>query len=176
MQVAYFLNGPIFDLLFYCHINSYWKKVTSYEKFSNNLTPELQIVRKFQYFKAINWSMKMLKNGWIKKKFKKIMKLFTRSKQWKCKLRASLQPTPYQIKSSYVFGTKVFSRWYTEIYKHLLSRCFNNAVLGIKKWYSANVFSNAKQKHVCWKFCKVRKFFCCVAGAYYFQCQVSWGS
>ena len=76
MQVAYFLNGPIFDLLFYCHINSYWEKVTSYEKFNNNLTPELQIFRKFQYFNAINWSIKMLKNGWISKKFKKIVKHF----------------------------------------------------------------------------------------------------
>ena len=37
-------------------------------------------------------------------------------------------------------------------------------------------FSDTKQKHVCWKFCKVRKVFGCVVGAFYFQCQVSWGS
>ena len=28
---------------------------------------------------------------------------------------------------------------------------------GVKKWCSANVISYAKQKHVCWKICKIRK-------------------
>ena len=36
-----------------------------------------------------------------------------------------------------------------------------------------NAFSDTKQKHVCCKICKVRKVFGCVAGTYYFQCQVS---
>ena len=40
MQVTYFLNGPMVDLLFYCHIILYWEQVTSYEKFSHNLTFE----------------------------------------------------------------------------------------------------------------------------------------
>ena len=40
--------------------------------------------------------------------------------------------------------------------------------LAIKKWCSANIFSDTKQKHVWWKICKVRKVFGCVAGAYYF--------
>ena len=40
------------------------------------------------------------------------------------------QPTPHQIKSYYVSGTKILLRRYTEIYRHLLSRCFKNAVLG----------------------------------------------
>ena len=35
------------------------------------------------------------------------------------------------------------------------------------------VFSDTKHKHVCWKIFKVGKVFECVAGAYYFQCQVS---
>ena len=34
-----------------------------------------------------------------------------------------------------------------EIYRHFLS----NISLSVKKWCSANVFSNIKQKHVCWK-------------------------
>ena len=45
-QVTYFLNGPIFNLLFFCHIVLYWEKVTSYEKFSHNLTLEVQILWK----------------------------------------------------------------------------------------------------------------------------------
>ena len=45
--------------------------------------------------------------------------------------------------------------------------------LGFKKWCSTNVFSDTKQKYVCLKICKVRKVYGCVAGAYYFQCQVS---
>ena len=35
--------------------------------------------------------------------------------------------------------------------------------LGIKKWCSANIFPDTKQKHVCWKICIVRKIFCCVS-------------
>ena len=85
------------------------------------------------------------------------------------------QLTPHQIKSYYVFGKKNYGdiQKYTEI-------CFQSAskmqFFGVKKWCSPNVFSNNKQKHVCWKICKVRKVFGCVAEAYYFQCQVSWGS
>ena len=33
----------------------------------------------------------------------------------------------------------------------------------------ANVLADNLQKRVCWKICKVRKLFGCVAGAYYFQ-------
>ena len=44
MQMTYFWNGPMFNLLFYCHIVLYWENVTSYEKFSNRLTAEVQIV------------------------------------------------------------------------------------------------------------------------------------
>ena len=50
MQLAYFLNGPMFNLLFYCHIILYWEKVTSFEKFSQNLTLEVQIVWKISVF------------------------------------------------------------------------------------------------------------------------------
>ena len=38
-------------------------------------------------------------------------------------------PTLPQIKSSCISGTKVFFRRYAEIYRHLLSKCFQNAVL-----------------------------------------------
>ena len=46
------------------------------------------------------------------------------------KLFSVPQPTPHQIKSYYVFGTKIFLRRYTEIYRRLLSKYFKNAVLG----------------------------------------------
>ena len=72
---------------------------------------------------------------------------------------------------------KNFLRWYAEIYRHLLSKSFKNMqFLGMKNWCSANIFSDIKQKNVGWKICKVRKVFGCVARAYYFQYQVSWGS
>ena len=57
--------------------------------------------------------------------------------------------------------------------------CFQSASLiqfwGVRKWCSANVFSNTKQNHVCWKICKFRQVFGCVARAKC-QCQASWGS
>ena len=34
----------------------------------------------------------------------------------------------------------LFLRRYTEINGHLLSKCIKNVVLGVKKWWSANVF------------------------------------
>ena len=50
MQVAYLLNGPTFNLLFCCNIVLYLEKVTSYEKFSENLTPEVEVVWKVLAF------------------------------------------------------------------------------------------------------------------------------
>ena len=50
MQVACFLNDPMLNLLFCCNIILYLEKVNSYEKFSKNLTPEVQIVWKILAF------------------------------------------------------------------------------------------------------------------------------
>ena len=47
-QVTYFLNGLMFNLLFYCHIILYWEKVTFYEKCCHN-------------------PIEILKNSWIPK-------------------------------------------------------------------------------------------------------------
>ena len=63
MQVTYFLNGPAFFLLFYCHITLYWEKVTSYENH------KLKLYGKFQRFNAIDGSMEMLKIDWTYKNF-----------------------------------------------------------------------------------------------------------
>ena len=35
IQVAYFMNLPILNLLFYCHIILFLEKLTFYEKFSH---------------------------------------------------------------------------------------------------------------------------------------------
>ena len=71
------------------------------------------------------------------------------------------------LEQKFSYGDK---KKYTDI-------CFQSATrmhfFGVKKWCSPNVFSHTKQKHVSWKICKVRKVSDCVAGAYYFQCQVS---
>ena len=79
----------------------------------------------------------MLKN---KNEFPKISikmkncKAFYRSKQQAAlKKLFSLSPSPplsHQIKCYCVFGTKIFLRRYPELYIHLLSQCFKNAVLG----------------------------------------------
>ena len=50
MQVIYFLNGPMFDMLFYCNIILYLEKVTFYEKFGKTFTLEVQIVLKITVF------------------------------------------------------------------------------------------------------------------------------
>ena len=62
---------------------------------------------------------------------------------------------------------------YTDICFQITSKM---QFLGFKKWRSANVFSDTKQKHICWKIFKVRKVFGCIARLYYFQCQTSRGS
>ena len=68
---------------------------------------------------------------------------------------ASTQTTLLYIKFYYVSGTKYLLRRYTEIYRHLLSKSLKNAVLGRQEMCSAkNVFSDTKQKYVCWKIYK----------------------
>ena len=58
LQETCFLNGLMFNLLFYCHITLYWEKVTSYEKFNRNS----KLCGTFQCINAIDGTIKMLKN------------------------------------------------------------------------------------------------------------------
>ena len=91
----------------------------------------------------------------------KIVKHFIRPKQqatWK-KLLSLPQTHPHQTKSCYFSGTKVFLQRYTETYRHLLSKCFKDAVPGRQEMVQYNFFSDTKQKHVFWKTFKVRKAF-----------------
>ena len=55
----------MFNLSFYYHSFLYWEKVTSDKKYNH----KWKLYGKFQRFDAINRSIKMLKNGWISKKF-----------------------------------------------------------------------------------------------------------
>ena len=101
---------------------------------ATNLPLKSKLSRKFQCFNAIDGSIKMLKKLNFKEYQlkRKIVKRFTRPKQ-QAALRKlfSLPPTHlYQIKSYYISGTKMFLRKYTEICRHLRSKCFKNAVLG----------------------------------------------
>ena len=60
------------------------------------------------------------------------------------------KPNPTQIKSNYVFGTKIFLRRYTEVNGHLLSTCFENRVLERQEMVQCK-FPDTKQKHFFWK-------------------------
>ena len=60
-----------------------------------------------------------------------------RSKQ-RAALRKLFSPRP--DKASYVAGTNILSRRYTGIYKHLLSQCFENAVLWCLKMVKCKCF------------------------------------
>ena len=59
MQVTYFLDGHRLNLLFYYHIILYWEKMSPYEKYSHNLTPEFQIVWKILAFWCHRWTYRV---------------------------------------------------------------------------------------------------------------------
>ena len=103
-------------------------------------------------------------------------KHFTRLKQ-QIVLRKlfSLSPTNSpplprdQIKFHCVSETNIFLRRCTEIYRHCYQSASIMQFLDVKKWCTANAFSDTKQKHVSGKICKVRKAFDSVVGAYFFN-------
>ena len=124
MQLTYFLNGPKLNLFFYCRIFFYWEKVTSYEKLATILPLKSKLSRKFQRFNTLDrFSIKM-------KNCKTLYEVQTASHLKEIFQSLPPQPTPHQIKSYYVSGTKILLRRYAEICRHLLSKCFKNAVLG----------------------------------------------
>ena len=106
----------------------------------------------FQYFNVIDGSIKMLKKKLNLEELKlkwKIVKDFTRPKKRAASMKLfSLPPTQHPPDKILL---RLFLRIYTEINGHWLWKCFRIAVLGVKKRWSANVFSDTKQKHVCWE-------------------------
>ena len=91
----------------------------------------------------------------------KILKHFTRpnSEQPEENYSAS-----HQIKVSHISGTKIFSLIFTGIYKHLLSKCLENAVLGRLErvqwkcffWHTteACLLENLQAEEGFWLFCR----------------------
>ena len=62
----------------------------------------------------------------------------------------SLSPPPahsHQIKP-YVFGTKIFLQRYTEINRHLLSKCFKNAAIGRQEMVQCKCFFLTPEAYV----------------------------
>ena len=49
-------------------------------------------------------------------------------------------PTPYTSTSGHVFVANIFSGRFTEIYKHLLSKCFKKVVLGRQEMVQCKCF------------------------------------
>ena len=140
--MTYFLNDPILNLFVFCffffviliYIEREWLLM-------RNVVPILplksKLSGKFQRFNAINFnvlmSIKMLKIVEFSKISFKIKNCKTFCKaQTVNRLKKFIQAPPShprQIKPYYVSKTN-FLRRYIEIYRHLLSNCFNNAVLG----------------------------------------------
>ena len=134
----------------------------------------------FQRLNAIDGSIEIPKNSRISKKFQlkwKVIRHFTRLKQRVALEKLfSLPPSnPRKIKCYYVFGTKSFLRRYTEICRHFLSKHFKNGVLECQEMVQCTFFLWLHAETCLCARKLVRKAFGCIAGAYYFQCQVSWG-
>ena len=117
-EVTYFLNGPIFSLLLFCHIVYIERKWLFTRKLVTILPLKSKLSRKFQRFNAIERNIKILKNSWI----------FICKAETACHLKEVIQPIPlpshpirYQIKPYYVCGTK---RFFKEIYRNIQAFAF----------------------------------------------------
>ena len=163
--MTYFLNGPMFNLLLFYHFLLYRKKRLLMSNLATILRLKSKLSGKFQHFNTTDRSIKIVK------KIVEFSKISIKMKNCKtfCQVQTAshvkeiIQPppphlTPYQIKPYYVSGTNIFFRRYKEIYRHLLSKCFKNAVLGRKDMVQYKYFSDSKQKYVCWKFVKSERF------------------
>ena len=110
---------------------------------------------KFQRFNAIDGSIKMLKISWIWKKNQlkwKVVKHFTRAS--KETIQGPANPPPLD-KTLLCLWNKNFL---TEIYRNTYYICVQTAsrmsFLGVKKWYSANVFLATNRNMFAGKFAK----------------------
>ena len=56
---------------------------------------------------------------------------------------------PHQMKPYYVFGTKIFLRRSTEIYRHSLSKCFKNAGFWASRNGAVQMFFLAPSRNMC---------------------------
>ena len=104
---------------------------------------------KFQRFNVRVAGTEMLKNSWIYKNFnqnehfKNILQAQTASRLKEIIQPLPPSPTPRADEADKIFnvsGTKKFLRRYTEIYRHLPSKFFKNAVLGRKEIVQCKFF------------------------------------
>ena len=106
----------------------------------------------------------------------KIVKHFTMPKQ-----RVAFRKL-FSLPSTHPSPNKKLLRFWN---KHFLMEIYRNTqtfafkvLQECSSWAPRNgavqiFFSDTKQKHVCWKICKVRKDFGCAGAAYYFQSQLT---
>ena len=82
-------------------------------------------------------------------------------------------PSLNQIKSYYGSGAKIFLRRYTEIYRHLLSKCFRNAVLERQEMMQCKFFFlTPNRKMLAGTFVKLERFLAVLQGHIIFN--VKW--
>ena len=131
MQVTYFLNGPMFFLSILFYIERKWLLVRN---LAIILPLKSKLSEKFQRFNAIDKSIE-------------IEMLFPHP-----------TPSPHQVKFYYVSETKIFLRRYLQIYGHLLSKCFKNAVLHRQEMVHAISFLTPSRNVIALKFVKSEIF------------------
>ena len=167
-ELTYFLNVALCLICYFIVILFYIERKWLFMRNLARILPlKCRSSGKFQCFNAIDGSIKMLNLVEFTKILIKIKncKIFYEA-QKTSRLNVIIQPppTPPHPLPSDKIVLRLFLRINTEIKVQLPSKCFKNAVLGVKKRWSANVFSATKQKHVCWKIVsKFRKVFwlCC---------------
>ena len=172
MQVTYFLTGPMFNLLFYCHIISYWEKVPPYEKSKVQFIPlKSKLSGKFQRFNAIDASIEMLKNSCVFQLKWKNAKHFTRLKQ-----RAALSRL---ISFIFLPRDKTFLQRYT-VYRNIQTFGFK-VLQECSSWASRkcavqiSFFWPQTETWLLENLQSERGFWLCFGSIYYFQWQVTWG-
>ena len=98
------------------------------------------------------------------------------------RLKEVIEPPPthsHQINPHNVVGIKIFLRRYTEIYRHLLSKCFKNVALGRQEMVQCKCFFWHQTETCAGKFAKSEMFSAVLSehiSFNVFQCQVSGGS
>ena len=93
------------------------------------------------------------------------------------RLQETIQHSPNPLPSDKIFLRLWSKNVLTEIYINIQTFAFE-VLQECSSWASRNgavqmFSSDTKQNNDCWNIFKVRKVFGCIAGAYYFQCQVS---
>ena len=128
---------------FYCHIIFYWEKVIFLRNLVTILPLKSKFSGKFQRFNATDGYIEMLKNSWISISIKTKNSKTSYEAQIMSRFKKIIQPPPtpsHQIKSYYVFETKIFLGRFTELYRDFLSKWYKNAVFGRQEMVQCKCF------------------------------------